>query len=177
MEPCLRAWCTAKVARAAILVVAVAAMVVLAAPAQAAAPNYILVTGLGLPRPVLLASWTENLELLLAVANAPKASRTTVRELARRPRLDLAEFWAWSGKPRPTSPRQANQYGQFYPAHRSQPPVIVMMANGVNAARLAPTHLLKILARHGVPTHLWAHARAGRDHGVSGSAPTQNRSS
>ena len=87
MEPCLRAWCTAKVARAAILVVAMAAMVVLAAPAQAAAPNYILVTGPGLPRPVLLANWTENLDLLLAVANAPKASRTTVQGLARRPVL------------------------------------------------------------------------------------------
>jgi hypothetical protein len=153
-NPCLRAWCTAKVARAAILVLAMAAMVVLSAPAQAAAPNYILVTGPGLARPVLLANWTENLDLLLAVANAPKASRTTVRGLTRRPRLDLAEFWAWSGRPRPTSPRQANQHGQFYPAHRSQPPVIVMMANGVSAARLAPTHLLKILARHGVPTHL-----------------------
>ena len=64
-----------------------AAMVVLAAPAQAAAPNYILVTGPGLPRPILLANWTENLDLLLAVANAPKASRTTVQGLARRPVL------------------------------------------------------------------------------------------
>jgi hypothetical protein len=135
-------------------VLAVAAILVLASPAQAAAPNYIIVSGSGLARPVLLSNWKENLVLLLAVANAPRARGIAIRGLAHRPRLDLAEFWAWSGRTRPTTATNANQHGQFYPARGSRPQVIVMTANGVTVPRLAPASLLKILARHGIPTRL-----------------------
>lgn len=72
---------------------AVAAAAVLAGPAQAAAPNYILVSGRGLSRPVLLANWQENMKLLLAVANSPRAQGQMLAGLSARPRFDLAEFW------------------------------------------------------------------------------------
>ena len=126
-------------------------VLVLASPAHAAAPNYIVVSGPGLARPIILSNWKENLVLLLAVANARKASEITTRGLIDRPRFDLAEFWGWSGRPRPTSAKGANQHGQFYPAHGTEPAVVVMTVNGITIPRLAPTSLMKILARHSVP--------------------------
>ena len=141
-------------ARATVLVAALAAVLVLAPPVHAAAPNYILVSGPGLERPIVLGNWGENLALLSALVNAPRAKGTVVLALARRPRFDLAEFWDWGSRPRPTQPSQANQHGWFYPAHRSKPPVIVLMVNGYRFPRLVPTAVVKILARHHVPLHL-----------------------
>jgi hypothetical protein len=132
-------------------VAAFATALVLASPIQAAAPNYILVSGPGLKRPVLLGDWSENGVLLSALVNAPKATRSVVLGLARRPRFDLAEFWGWGGRPRPTRPSQANQHGWFYPKHRSKPPVIVVTVNGEKLPRLVPTSVLEILRRHHVP--------------------------
>lgn len=125
-----------------------------ASSAQAAAPNYILVSGPGLARPVLLANWDENAALLLAVAGAPSAKGSAVRGLARRPRLDLAEFWGWQGLPRPTRPSQANQHGWFYPAHRGRPPLIAITVNGRSVPRLVPLKVLKIFKQHGIPIRL-----------------------
>lgn len=124
----------------------------LAAPASAAAPNYILVSGPGLTRPVLLDDWGENLVLMSTLAGAPKASRTVVRGLVRRPRLLLAEFWGWGGLPRPTSASQANQRGWFYPARGRRPAVFRLMVDGTMAPRIAPARALSVLARHGIPT-------------------------
>lgn len=137
--------------RALALVLLATLVLLLVSPAHAAAPNYIVVSGPGLARPITLSNWKENLVLLLAVANARKASGITIRGLAHRPRFDLAEFWGWSGRPRPTSAKGANQHGQFYPAHGTEPAVVVMTANGVTIPRLAPASLMKILARHSVP--------------------------
>lgn len=134
------------------LIAATAVSLVLAAPAQAAAPNYILITGHGLAHPVLLADWQENLKLLLAVANAPQARGQAVAVLARRSRFDLAEFWAWGGRQRPTRPAQASQHGSFYPAHGSQPAVIVLTVQGITVPRLVPRFVLSTLARKGIPT-------------------------
>jgi hypothetical protein len=142
------------VTRCAIVVAAaLASALVVAFPASAAAPNYIMVSGHGLAKPVLLADWSENLELLVAVANAPRA-RGAVRGLSRRPRLNVAEFWNWSHLPRPTRPSQANQHGSFYPAHGSRPAVIVIMVEGTNVARLAPPKVIRIFRKHGVPSRL-----------------------
>ena len=134
------------------ILLAVAAALALATPALAAAPNYILVSGPGLAQPVLLGDWNENLDLLVAVANGPKAKRSAVRGLARRPHYDLAEFWGWLGLPAPTSPRDANQHGMFYPAHKALRPVFVLMVDGSTFPRLATRAALRILARHHVPT-------------------------
>jgi hypothetical protein len=123
----------------------------LAAPAQAAAPNYILVSGPGIKHPILLGDWNENLELLGSLVNAPSAKGRATRNLLRRPRFDLAEFWGWSALPRPTRPRQANQHGWLYPARGSKPAVIVLMVNGSRAPRLLPPRVREIFARHHVP--------------------------
>lgn len=130
-----------------------AAVLIFASAASAAAPNYVLVTGPGLARPVLLANWSENGALLSDLVNAPFVPRSTVRDLRHRLRLRLSEFWGWSGKPAPTRPSEANQYGWFYPAERGQRAVFALMVNGTPKPRLAPSSTLRILAHHGIPTH------------------------
>jgi hypothetical protein len=150
-EPANRRWCNGRVARTAALVAALAAVLVLASPVHAAAPNFILVSGPGLKHAILLGNWGENGVLLSALVNARRAKGSAVRGLARRPRFDLAEFWGWGSRPRPTRPSQANQHGWFYPGQRSKPPIIVLMVNGYRFPRLVPTTVLKILARHHVP--------------------------
>lgn len=136
-----------------LLAAAVCAALVLALPAAAAAPNYILVSGRGLAHPVLLANWRENLKLMLAVANAPRA-RGPVTRLRARPRFDLAEFWAWGMRPRPTRPADASQHGSFYPSHAAKPALIILQVQGIVVPRLAPPSVLRILGRHGVPTRV-----------------------
>jgi hypothetical protein len=147
-------WCNGHVARAVGLVAALAAVLVFAAPVRAAAPNYILVSGPGLERPIMFGNWSENGDLLSALVNAPRARGSVVVNLAQRPRFDLAEFWGWGSMPRPTRPSQANHHGWFYPAHRSKQPVIVVMVNGSRFPRLVPAAARKILARHHVPSRL-----------------------
>jgi hypothetical protein len=140
------------VSRALLLFASGAVALVLVAPAAAAAPNYILVSGPGMGHPVLLANWSENLDLLLAVANSPRAGTSLARTLRHRRRLDLAEFWDWSAKPRPTKASDANQHGSFYPAHGSLPPVIDITVMGIASPHLVSAQVVKILRRHGVPT-------------------------
>jgi hypothetical protein len=133
------------------LAASAAVALTLATPANAAAPNYILVNGAGLPKPILLANWQENMQLLIAVANAPRARGNAVAGLTVRPRFDLAEFWHWGGRPRPTNPAQASQHGTFYPAHGSKAPLIVLTVQGITVPRIAPASVLEALHRHGVP--------------------------
>jgi hypothetical protein len=153
-EPASHGWCNASVARAITLVAALAAVLVLASPVHAAAPNYILVSGPGLKQPILLGNWSENGVLLSAVVNAPRAKGNAVSGLVHRPRFDLAEFWGWGSRPRPTRPSEANQHGWFYPAYRAKPLVIVLTVNGERFPRLVPRSVLKILAHHHVPLRL-----------------------
>ena len=139
-------------ARVALVVVLLAVALALTAPAQAAAPNYILVSGPGLARPVILDDWSENGRLLGAIDQGPRAKRAALRGLARRPHFDLAEFWNWNFLPAPTDPRQATQHGLFYPAHGRKPALFKVMAAGRRVPRIASARALAILARHGVPT-------------------------
>jgi hypothetical protein len=125
-----------------------AAAFVLAAPSSAAAPNYIVVSGPAIARPIVLGNWPENARLLLAIANASFSHGVP---LVGRPRLLLAEFWGWSGKPRPSSPRFANQRGWFYPAHGDEPAVFELKVDGTARPRVAPRAALGVLARYGVP--------------------------
>ena len=133
---------------------AVLASLLAAGPAQAAAPNYILVSGPGLKHPILLGNWDENGALLSALVGVPTAKGSAVRQLARRPSFDLAEFWNWSYLPRPTRPSKASQHGRLYPAHGSKPAVIVMMLDGRRVPRLVPARAQQIFARHHVPLRL-----------------------
>jgi hypothetical protein len=89
---------------------------VLASTVEAAAPRYMLVSGPGLARPVLLANCEENGALLSALVTARRANEDTVRGLGKRLRLRLGLLWGWPEKPRPTRPSQANQTGWFYPS-------------------------------------------------------------
>lgn len=124
---------------------------VLASAAEAAAPRYILVSGPGIARPILLANWGENGTLLAALVTAPRARAQVVRRLSKRPRLRLGLFWGWPEE-RPTRLSQANQKGWFYPVWRSQPAAVDLLINGIRFPRIAPIRVLNILSRHGVPT-------------------------
>lgn len=124
----------------------------LASTVEAAAPRYILVSGPRLARAVLLPNRAENGLLLAALVHAPRADDATVRRLGERPRLRLRLFWGWPETPRPVLPSRANQTGWFYPSSRSQPPVVDLLVDGVRVPRIAPAPVLRIFARHGVPT-------------------------
>jgi hypothetical protein len=145
------------------IAVALAALgLVGAAPAQhagdatlAAAPPYIMVTGPRLAKPVLLSDWSENLVLLTAAAASPKAKTADLRSLRGRPRLDLALYWGWPlDSPPPTKASDASAHGSFYPAYRGRPGLIRIKVDGEDDARIASPRVLKILAKHGVPTRL-----------------------
>ncbi len=145
------------------IAVALAALgLVGAAPAQhagdattAAAPPYIMVTGPKLAKPVLLSDWDENLVLLTAAAASPKAKPADLRSLRARPRFDLALYWGWPlASPPPAKASDASAHGSFYPTYRGRPAVIQMKINGEDYARLASPKVLKILAKHGVPTRM-----------------------
>ena len=133
----------------------VATALATAAPATAAAPNYIMVTGPGLPKPVVLSSWEENLALVSASASGRGVAPSTARALAKRPRFRLWFFWAWGEQPPPTTTAGANQGGYFYPAYGSRRPVITIL-DGVNVPRFAPGEVIEIFKRHGVPTRVAA---------------------
>jgi hypothetical protein len=132
--------------------VVVVVAVALAAPAHASEPNYILVSGPGLQQPVLLDERGENLQLLVAIGQGPRAKRAALRGLARRPRFDLAEFWNWNFLPAPTDPRGATQHGVFYPAQGRKPALFKVMVQGTRFPRIASARALAILASHGIPT-------------------------
>jgi hypothetical protein len=100
---------------------------VVAAPARAAAPRYILVSGPGLQRPVLLGNWSENLSFL--IGSLP-GKRPKPGWRAGRPRYDLALFWGVLAKPVPTDPGKASQHGWFYPAVGSRRAVVKLLISG-----------------------------------------------
>ncbi len=124
---------------------------VVAVPAQAAAPRYILVSGPGLHRPATLGNWTENLAFVTSLLHA---RRPTSGWQENRPRYDLALFWGVPTKPVPTRPNEANQHGSFYPATGGRRAVVKLRVSGKDFPRVATPETLRILARHGVPTHL-----------------------
>jgi hypothetical protein len=126
-----------------------ASSLVLAGTSSAAAPRYIMVTGPGISKPILLADWSENLEVETAVLLAPRAERT--HDLSRRSRLTLSLFWGW-GERRPQSPSEANQRGWLYPATRDRPALIALRVNGRSPLRDVTGRLERILQRHAVPT-------------------------
>lgn len=129
-----------------------AAALALASSAEAAAPRYILVSGPGMPRPVLLDDWNENLDLLVSLVQARRADAAAVRSMALRPRLRLSLFWGVPESPRPSRPGDANQTGWLYPATPSEPAVIDLLVSGTRTPRIVPVDALRILSGHGVPT-------------------------
>jgi hypothetical protein len=139
---------------AAAAVISVLVPFVLAVPASAAAPHYILVSGPTLKRPALLPNWRENHSLLLAILEATPAQERVPNRPLRRPRFDVALFWVWSSPTAPKRPRAGDQHGSFYPAYRTHPALIRLTVSGIDRLKIAPPIALKILARHGVPIRL-----------------------
>jgi hypothetical protein len=121
----------------------------------AAAPPYIIVSGPRLAKPVLLSNWEENLTLLTAADASPRAKAADLRTLSARPRLDLALFWGWSlDSPPPTKASDASAHGSFYPTYRGHPALIRFTTNGVDTTRVVSAKVLRIFAKHGVPTRM-----------------------
>jgi hypothetical protein len=138
-------------ARILVPIAALLAAGVVAVPAQAAAPRYILVSGPELQRPATLGNWTENLAFVTSLLHA---RRPTQGWRDNRPRYDLAFFWGVPATPIPTRPNEANQHGWFYPATGGRRAVVKMRVSGKDFPRVATPETLRILARHGVPTRI-----------------------
>ena len=138
-------------ARISILLVVLIAAGIVAVPAQAAAPRYILVTGPGLPRPATLGNWMENLAFETSLLHA---RRPTSGWQDNRPRYELALLWGVPAKPIPTRPNEANQHGWFYPAVGGRRAVVKLRVSGEDFPRVASPETLRILAPHGVPTRV-----------------------
>lgn len=122
-----------------------------AVDARAAAPRYILVSGPGLQRPVVLGNWRENLSFLIDLI-PPRRPSPGWR--SGRPRYRLALFWGVPARPVPSDPGRANQVGWFYPALRSRRAVVVLLVSGRDGPRIATSKTLGILRRHGIPTRV-----------------------
>jgi hypothetical protein len=136
--------------RISLLIAALAVVAAVAAvDAHAAAPRYVLVTGPSLQRPVVLGDWSENLAFLLDLLPARRPAPGWHTD---RPRYKLALFWGVPAKPVPRDPRNANQFGWFYPAANGRRAVVVLLVSGRDGPRIATRKALRILRSHGVPT-------------------------
>src|ERR1700682_1177895 len=134
-------------------------------PAFAAAPRVILVYGGGLPRPVVLDDWNENLNLMVAMSS--DASDVSKDSLVRRPSFRVAMFWGpvWDeymragGDPSALNPDQA-QLGRFYPRTGTSDPLFTfdsIPGPGALVRKLLPKGV-EILARHGIPSSIPSNA-------------------
>jgi hypothetical protein len=141
----------------ALLVVATSALAG-ASAAEAAAPRIIIVSGPPLSHQVAISDWGRIATILWS---DPAASPIPRRQLADRPRLRVSMFWGpqWSeylSSGRPVTalrPRQADQFGWFYPAWRGRPALIDLPWVG-GWPRPQSTRALAILRRYGVPIRL-----------------------
>jgi hypothetical protein len=131
------------------------------APAYAAAPRVILVYGGGLPRPVVLDDWNENLDLILAMSlQAPEVSKDS---LVRRPSFRVAMFWGhvWDeymragGDPSSLNPDHS-QLGRYYPRTGPSDPLFTfdsIPGPGGLVRKLMPRGV-EIFTRHSVPSNI-----------------------
>lgn len=134
----------------------------LGAPVGAAAPRFIIASGILLPKPILLDDWQENLLLMGATVEGDALVDVSNADLATRPSIDLALFWdaaIWEPLVQQhglgsLQPQDANQHARFYPATGSAAPLFVSMADGVFGPHRMGERGLAILARRGVPTRI-----------------------
>ncbi len=134
----------------------------LCTPVGAAAPRFIIASGILLPKPILLDDWQENLTLMGATVEDDVLVDISTADLAVRPSIDLALFWdatIWEPLVQrhglgSLHPQDANQHARFYPATGSAAPLFVGMADGVFGPHRMGERGVAILARHGVPTRI-----------------------
>ncbi len=136
-------------------------------PMLAAAPPIIIVTGLPLSQPIVLADWEQNIALISSGVENPIGQMEAPQG---RPYLDLALFtgeqWASyveTGQPvEALQPSQADEHGRFYPASATEPALLVLLEvqrrGGISLMTWSVRHIdeagLAILTEHGVPTRL-----------------------
>ena len=112
-----------------VLLVAVAVVASSTSIARAAAPRIVIISGKPLAHQVVISDW----ETIFSIVGEFAASRAAPRaQFAHRPKLKVSMFWGprWndyvsSGKPAAAlRPKQADQFGSFYPAWRERPAMI-----------------------------------------------------
>jgi hypothetical protein len=113
----------------AMIVVAVYFASALTSVSSLAAPRIILITGLDLKNPVILADWYENAEIMLGLEIADVPSQ----RLRHREYFEVAMFWGprWQeyvdgGESLSAlTPADANQHARLYPSTGQEPVVLV----------------------------------------------------
>lgn len=141
-----------------VLLAVLTVALVATAPALAAAPRLIMVSGGALERPVLLSDAGEVVELYSSFFRGTAVDRASLGE---RPSLRLGLLWdnrLWepyvrAGRLGELRPGQANQVGRFYPAVGDKPALVDVPGYG-RWPKLAGAQALSILERRGVPVRL-----------------------
>ncbi len=155
-EPSDASGCTRGMRRVLVATVVAALAGFAAATAYGAAPRVILVDRGALPRPMVLANWSENLTFLIQWKLARPARHPPLR---CRPAYRLSFMWGpeWndyvdSGKPlRAIRPRDTTFHGRFWPAWRGSRALLDPGHGVLVGARVATAKQLRILRRHGLP--------------------------
>jgi len=140
------------------VVAVVAAAALTAGTAQAAAPRIVIFSGKPVAHQVVISDWRSIFRVVAVVMPARAVQRV---DLAGRPHLKVSMFWGprWiaylqQGKRASAlRPRQADQWGVFYPAWRGRPALINLSWAG-EWPRVVPPQALAILRRFGIPTKL-----------------------
>jgi hypothetical protein len=138
--------------------VAVAVTASLVGVAHAAAPRIVIVSGKPLARQVVISDWAEIFSVVQGVVSVRPVPRA---QLAGRPRLKVSMFWGpiWneyleSGNDASAlRPRQADQFGGFYPTWRGHRALIDLPWAG-RWPRAVSAKALRILRSYGVPIRL-----------------------
>jgi hypothetical protein len=130
-----------------------AAAAVGAGVARAAAPRIVIMSGKPLKHQIVISNWPSIASAFERMASGRVARRT---QLAHRPRLKVSMFWGprWIGYLRKGKlasalrPKQADQFGSFYPAWRGRPAMIDLPWAG-RWPRVVPAKALATLERFG----------------------------
>lgn len=146
-----------------LLVAALAALALVAARAdvaEAAAPRIVIFSGASLPHRVVISDW----EQIFAVVGEVVGARGLPRQqLDGRPRLQVAIFWGprWNdylaagNSADVLRPKDADQFGTFYPAWHGRPALIALPWAG-SWPRAVSARALAVLERYGVPVAVTA---------------------
>jgi hypothetical protein len=121
-----------------------------------AAPEIVIFSGGPLAKPVVVASWAENQQVLLTAEPREPLRAGDRRATTPRPVISMALFWGSQWGSYAASPArlatlksvQANQYGQYYPAVAGARALVSVgsIRGPVSDSGLA------VLRRHGIPT-------------------------
>lgn len=134
------------------------AAALLAGSAHAAAPRIVIVSGKALQHQVVISNWMSIFRVVEAVSSSRSVESA---QLSGRPHLKVAMFWGprWteylsSGRRASAlRPRDADQFGTFYPAWHGEGALLKLPWAG-RWPRLVPAKALATLRHYGVPTRI-----------------------